>query len=320
MSLAPPHGGRHDWVQVAQRLRPAMSDSAVRSAAPLGALSTYRVGGRAGVLVEIGSKGDLEWFASCAADESWDVLVVGLGSNMLVSDSGFDGVAVRLGAAFADIRITGTVATAGGAAPLPVVARQCAAAGLGGFSWAVGVPGSIGGAVSMNAGGHGSDMRQVLRRTEIVDLAAGGTWHPVPEELALGYRSSALSNTHVVVEVELSLHESDRECEEALIREVVAWRRSNQPGGANTGSVFKNPPGDAAGRLVEAAGCKGLRHGSAVVSPQHANFIQADAGGSAEDVLSLMREVARRVESHSGVRLSPETRLVGFDKPFRSET
>lgn len=308
--------GHGDWVRVAETLRVDLHDSEVRTGAPLGALSTYRVGGRAAVLVELGSKSDLLRLAAVTAGESLEVLVVGLGSNLLVSDSGFDGLALRLGPAFGHATITGPGVLAGAAAALPVLARQCAVAGLGGFGWAVGVPGSVGGAVRMNAGGHGSDMRSVLRRVEIVDLLSGEVGHPELEELALGYRTSALQDHHVVVEVELTLWESERRREEQLIREIVAWRRANQPGGATTGSVFENPPGDAAGRLVEAAGCKGLRVGSAAVSSRHANFIQADAGGSAHDVLSLMTEVARRVESHSGVRLRPETRLVGFEDAF----
>lgn len=319
--MSPPGSSRdrHEWERVAESLRSHMPQSRVRCEAPLGALSTYRVGGRAAVLVEVGSAADLLRLASVTAAEPWEVLVVGLGSNLLVSDGGFDGLALRLGAAFGDVKLHAPVVMAGAATPLPVLARQCAAAGLGGFSWAVGVPGSIGGAVRMNAGGHGSDMSQVVRRADIVDLAAGQRWNAGLGELTLGYRSSSLRSHHVVVEVELVLRQSDRPKEEGLIREIVAWRRRNQPGGANTGSVFKNPSDDAAGRLVEAAGCKGLRLGSAVVSAQHANFIQADPDGSAEDVMALMREVARRVESHSGVRLCPETRLIGFDDPFRSE-
>ena len=309
-----------DWPAVAERLRARLRDSEVAGDAPLGALSTYRVGGRAAVFVDVRSRDDLEQFASLTSEARWEVLVVGLGSNLLVADRGFEGIAIRLGAAFGAVSMTGSVVTAGGAAPLPVVARQCAAAGLEGFSWAVGVPGSVGGAVRMNAGGHGSDMHQVLLRVEVADLAEGHTRTPPVDDLALGYRTSALENHHVVVEVDLRLDAGDRGREERLIREIIAWRRRNQPGGANTGSVFKNPPGDAAGRLVEAAGCKGLRVGSASVSTRHANFIQADAGGSSTDVISLMREVACRVEAHSGVRLDPETRLIGFDEPFRSET
>ena len=306
----------HDWSAAAGRLALELAESRVVAGAPLGTLSTYRVGGAAGLLVEVGSAGDLRRLAQAAAREGWRVLVVGLGSNLLVSDAGFDGVALRLGASFAAIRIDAPVVTAGGATPMPVVARQCAAAGLGGFGWAVGVPGSVGGAVRMNAGGHGSDMSEVLQSAEIVDLATGEEWRARAEDLALGYRRSALKQSHVVVEVQIVLRPSRPDREEEQIREVVAWRRRNQPGGANTGSVFMNPPGDSAGRLAEAAGCKGLRIGSARVSGMHANFIQVDAGGSADDVMSLMVEVARRVEAHSGVRLHPETRFVGFETPF----
>ena len=312
------HGSERDWEDVAERLRRLMDGARILTEAPLGALSTYRVGGPARVFVEVASRDDLLRFATATAGEGWDVLVVGLGSNLLVSDAGFDGVALRLGDAFATSSIDAPTVTAGGAVPLPVLARQCAVAGLGGFSWAVGVPGSIGGAVRMNAGGHGSDMRETLRRAVVVDLAAAQERSLTREDLDLGYRRSALLDYHVVVEVELLLRSSDSRREEQEIREVVRWRRRNQPGGANTGSVFINPPDDAAGRLVEAAGCKGLRLGTAAVSDRHANFIVADPGGSAADVRALMAEVARRVESDSGIRLCPETRIVGFDGPERS--
>ena len=309
---------RHDWARIAELLRARMPDSRIATGEPLGTLTTYRVGGLAALFVEVGSEQDLQSLAAVTASKNWEILVVGLGSNLLVGDSGFDGLALRLGTAFAFARIEAPVVIAGGATPLPMLARQCAGAGLGGFSWAVGVPGSIGGAIRMNAGGHGSDMRQVVRRVDIADLATGEKGRLAVEDLRLGYRCSLLASTQVVVEVELLLHPGDRRHEERLIREVVRWRRRHQPGGANTGSVFRNPPGDFAGRLAEAAGCKGLRIGSASVSEIHANFIQADPGGTAADVLSLMREVARRVEGHSGVRLQPETRLAGFDEPFRS--
>lgn len=299
-------------------LRARMPDSRIAVGAPLGALTTYRVGGHAALLVEVGSEQDLRSLAAVTAAKNWAILVLGLGSNLLVGDCGFNGLALRLGSAFAVARIEAPVVIAGGATPLPVLARQCAGAGLGGFSWAVGVPGTLGGAIRMNAGGHGSDMREVVRRVDIANLATGESERLGLEDLLLGYRSSALASTQVVVEVEMLLRAGDREHEERLIREVVRWRRRNQPGGANTGSVFMNPPGDFAGRLVEAAGCKGLRHRSASVSEIHANFIQADPGGTAADVLTLMREVARRVEEHSGIRLRPETHLVGFTEPFRS--
>jgi UDP-N-acetylmuramate dehydrogenase len=217
-----------------------------------------------------------------------------------------------LGDAFATVEIDGTSVRAGGAASLPVVARTTAAAGLRGFEWAVGVPGSIGGAVRMNAGGHGSDMAAVLRRIRAVDLGSGKDVVVSAAELDLGYRHSALATADIVVWAELELHHGDAAGAEEEIASIVRWRRANQPGGQNAGSVFTNPEGDSAGRLIDAAGMKGFRVGSAHVSEKHANFIQADDGGSADDVLALMQAVIDRVSAHEGVLLQPEVRLVGF--------
>lgn len=286
---------------------------------PLGPLTTYRLGGPAAVLVDADALADLQAVAAAVAASGLPTLVVGRGSNLLVADEGFAGIAVVMGAGLAEVAVEGTVVRAGGAASLPVVARRTAAAGLTGFEWAVGVPGSVGGAVRMNAGGHGSDMAASLRSIRVVDLAAGEDG-AVPATLPasgldLGFRSSAVRPTQVVVEAELALAAGDRAAAEAEIGEIVRWRRANQPGGANAGSVFVNPPGDSAGRLVDEAGAKGLRIGSAEVSPKHANFIQCDPGGRAADVHALMLEVARRVADRSGTWLRPETRLVGLDWP-----
>jgi UDP-N-acetylmuramate dehydrogenase len=288
----------------------------VHRQAPLGALTTYRVGGPAALAVQPRDEDELRAVADAVRASGVPVLVVGRGSNLLVSDAGFPGLAVMVGEAFAEIDIAGTVVRAGGGASLPVVARKSAAAGLTGFEWAVGVPGSVGGAVRMNAGGHGSDLAATLRRARIVDLTGGGpAWRAGPD-LAFGYRRSALRTTDVVVAAELGLESGDQEAAEALIGDIVRWRRANQPGGQNAGSVFTNPPGDSAGRLVDAAGLKGLRHGSAQVSPKHANFIQADEGGSAEDVRALMEAVRARVREATGVELQTEIRLIGFPDTY----
>jgi len=192
-----------------------------------------------------------------------------------------------------------------------MVARRTAAAGLSGFEWAVGVPGSIGGAVRMNAGGHGSDMAASLRSVRVLDLATGEAGDVPADALDLSYRRSSVLPSQVVVEAALGLRHGDVAASESQISEIVRWRREHQPGGANAGSVFTNPEGDSAGRLIDLAGCKGLRIGSAVVSEKHANFIQVDPGGSADDVLALMAEVQRRVMDRCGVELAVETRLVG---------
>jgi UDP-N-acetylmuramate dehydrogenase len=291
-------------------------DDLAQREVPLGPLTTYRVGGPAALFVEASSVDDLGRVAGAVAATGLPVLVVGKGSNLLVADAGFPGVAVVLGAAFVEIAIDGTRVEAGGAAPLPVAARRTVRAGLTGFEWAVGVPGSIGGAVRMNAGGHGSDMAASLIEARIVDLLRPGDDAVVPlAQLELGYRRSSVAPHQVVVAATLGLRPGDREAGEREIAEIVAWRRANQPGGQNAGSVFVNPLDDSAGRLIDAAGCKGLRLGSAEVSPKHANFFQADAGGSADDVRALMEVVRRRVRDHSGVDLRPETRLVGFHNP-----
>jgi len=309
-----PAGGDHA-VEVAA----AVLGDRARIEAPLGPLTTYRVGGPARLLVEADSQSDLVAVAAAVAASGLPTLVVGRGSNLLVSDDGFAGIAVVLGASYAEVTVAHDVVVAGGAASLPVVARRTAASGLTGFEWAVGVPGSVGGAVRMNAGGHGSDMAATLRSIHVVDLSAGEDG-AVPATLAaadleLGYRCSAVAQGQVVVEAEIALACGDRDEAEREIAGIVRWRRENQPGGANAGSVFTNPPGDSAGRLVEEAGGRGRRSGTASVSDKHANFIQADPGGRAGDVFDLMVEVAGLVEVGCGVVLRPETRLVGFDWP-----
>ncbi|MFV0315664.1 MAG: UDP-N-acetylmuramate dehydrogenase [Microthrixaceae bacterium] len=286
----------------------------LRGDEPVAPLCTYKVGGAARRFVEVADERELERIvhAVAAAGLGLKTVVIGRGSNLLVSDSGFDGLMLRLGESFTAIRIEGTTVECGAAASLPVVARRTAAAGLTGFEWAVGVPGSMGGAVSMNAGGHGSDMEEVVSRVRVHHPVSGKALWMSPELIDFGYRGTALPPNQVVSRVDLALSRGDRADSEELIAEIVRWRRENQPGGQNAGSVFTNPPGDSAGRLIDQAGCKGLRIGTAEVSTKHANFIQADRGGSADDVAALMAEVAKRVADTTGVRLLPETRMLGF--------
>jgi UDP-N-acetylmuramate dehydrogenase len=278
----------------------------------LGPLTTYKVGGAAALYVEAAADEDLTAVASAVQASGVPLLVVGKGSNLLVADVGFPGVAVALGSGYDWLTIEETTVHAGGATSLPVVARRSASAGLRGLEWAVGVPGSVGGAVRMNAGGHGSDMAAALVGCRVVDLIGGGSEVLDVERLAYGYRRSSIRATQVVVEAWLRAAAGDRRAAEAEVADIVRWRRQNQPGGHNAGSIFTNPPGETAGRLVEVAGCKGWRRGSAEVSAKHANFIQCDEQGSADDVLALIVDVAAQVERCTGVRLATEIRLVGF--------
>jgi UDP-N-acetylmuramate dehydrogenase len=295
---------------------------------PLGALTTYRVGGAADLFVRARTVDDVVTVAAAARASGLPVLPIGRGSNMLVADAGYRGIAVCMADLPDSIEIdpVGAVVTASAGTALPVLARKTAAAGLTGFEWAVGVPGSIGGAVRMNAGGHGSDIAASLIDVTVVDMAsvdpgrvddAATAVTVLPAaDLGLAFRHSELPGAAVVISARLQLAPGDRAESERLISEIVAWRRANQPGGQNAGSVFVNPvPGEvSAGALIDAAGLRGLRIGSAHVSDKHANFIQADEGGSADDVRELMRVVRRRVEASSGFALRSEIRLVGFDE------
>jgi len=286
---------------------------------PLGPLTTYRVGGRAALAVTPTSEEDLLAVAAAVGQSGIPVLVVGRGSNLLVADGGFDGLAVIVGEAFDQIETDGTLVKAGGGTSLPVLARRSAAAALTGLEWAVGVPGSVGGGVRMNAGGHGRDIAASLERARVVDLDGGGaTWRSAAD-LDLRYRHSNLRPTDVVVAAEFRAAPGDVAAAEEAIADIVRWRRANQPGGHNAGSVFTNPAGDSAGRLIDAVGLKGHRWGTAEVSPRHANFIQADEGGAADDVMALIVDVRARVLAATGVDLRTEVRAIGFPGTYPHE-
>ena len=309
----PPAAATAAVAAVEERLLRSPLAPAVRRRHPLGPRTTYRVGGPALLFVPVRNRAALDLVASCTAGSEVPVLVLGRGSNLLVADDGFKGLALALEGDLADFGVSGAAVRAGGGAPLPKLARRTVAEGLTGFEWAVGVPGSVGGAVRMNAGGHGSDMAAVLDEAEIVDLRRGAAFTAAAADLGLGYRTSNIAPHQVVAEARLRLAPGDPEAGLAALAEIVAWRRANQPGGQNSGSVFINPDGDSAGRLIDAAGARGLRMGTARVSPKHANFIQSDEGGTAADVAELMAEVRSRVAESCGVDLVPETCLVGFD-------
>jgi UDP-N-acetylmuramate dehydrogenase len=296
-----------------EKMAQALGSRAIRDA-PLGARTTYRVGGPAALLVEATDEGALAacHIAIATAGSEVPVVVIGKGSNMLVADRGFPGLAISLGGDFETVEIDATVVRAGGAVGMQSLARRTAESGLTGFEWAVGIPGSVGGAVRMNAGGHGSQMADVLRRARLFDLESGSAdWFEVAD-LRPGYRQSAVSGGQVVVRTELALGTCEPKAALEMVGEVVRWRVANQPGGLNGGSVFTNPPDDSAGRLIDATGLKGLRVRSAEVSRKHANFFQAERHGSADDVRSLIEQVRALVREAQGVDLVPELKMVGF--------
>jgi len=298
---------------------------------PLAQYTTYRVGGNAALHVHVESIDDLEAISAVLAQVDLPLLVIGRGSNMLIADTGFQGLAITFGSFLEYIDLperTGDaggadvehdvepIALFGGSVLLPVAARQSVHRGLTGFEWGVGVPGTIGGAVRMNAGGHGSDMASSLVSARIFHLLRGVEAHVDAVDLGLRFRGSAIADHHVVLSATLNLGwATDREATENQLSEIVKWRRENQPGGQNAGSVFVNPvPGEvSAGALIDQIGMRGFRIGTAHVSEKHANFIQAEEGGLASDVVQVMAEIRRRVKESTGYDLRSEIRLAGFD-------
>ncbi len=291
----------------------ALGGPRVSEHAPFGSRTTYRVGGTARVVVNITSLDDLLELGSAMTETGLALVCLGNGSNLLVEDGERDVLVVHCDRSFGALDYDGderVVVNAGAGLELPLMARRLAHEGVIGFEWAVGVPGTVGGAVAMNAGGHGDDIVGSIEAATVWRDGATTIW--TKDELQLGYRTSALGSRDVVLGAQFVLTRGDASEAEDRVREIVRWRREHQPGGANAGSVFRNPVDDHAARLIEAAGCKGLRLGSAVVSEKHANFIQADENGLAIDVYSLMNLVRTRVLEESGVELVSENRFVGF--------
>ena len=292
---------------------------------PIGPYTTYRVGGSASLFMRAMSVDDLHAASRALAKVRIPVLMLGRGSNMLISKSGFRGLAIALGPFAEQISLPSTsqdpILLVGAMASLPVVARQSVAAGLRGFEWAVGVPGSIGGAVRMNAGGHGSDMIASLLSVRLFHLDRGIEANVSAANLGLRFRGSDLNDHHIVVAATLRLSWGDKVEGESRLAEIVKWRRENQPGGQNAGSVFVNPVSGAAsaGALIDGLGLRGYRIGTAVVSEKHANFIQADEDGDADDVVELMTFIRQRVTESHGIDLRSEIRLVGFSSAVSDE-
>ena len=286
----------------------------VQGGAPLAPLTTLRVGGAARALVTVERDADLAAVGAVAVEHGLPWLVVGRGSNLLVGDDGWPGVAIVLGRGFRGVTFTpspvlpdGQRVRAGAAEPLPALAARVGDAGCSGFAWACAVPGTLGGAVRMNAGAHGSDMAAHLAEVDLVRLRTGvrETW--TIDAVGLSYRRSQLPDDGIVVSATLDLQPGEAEQVRAEMHEIRAWRRAHQPlNQPNCGSVFTNPPGDSAGRLIDAAGCKGLTIGGASVSERHANFIVTRRGATAADVLAVIEEVQRRVREHAGIALTTE--------------
>ena len=301
------------WEEISQIVNRKFRREATICDYEVGLLTTYRTIGRCSLFLKAESKKELEHALDICRQKDIQVAVIGNGSNLLISDNGFEGMIIKLGSEFEKVKIVEGHAYVGGAAKLPVVARSTSSKGLTGFEWAVGVPGTIGGAVKMNAGGHGSDMKASIESVDVLDTRTSLTKTLNLDDLLFGYRQSSISRNQLVTSAVLKLSEGNPEESSEVIREIVRWRLENQPGGQNAGSVFTNPKDKSAGRLIEDSGCKGMRIGSAEVSVKHANFIQADVGGKAQDIRDLMEIISESVYSKFGIRLMAETEMIGFE-------
>jgi UDP-N-acetylenolpyruvoylglucosamine reductase len=295
MSAAPPPGVERDF--------------------PLARMTTVRTGGPADWFARPSDEPRLVELLRWAAEEGLAVGLVGSGSNLLVADDGFRGLAIKLDGDLAGIDRDGDRILCGGGARLPSAAAKAAGWGLSGLEFGINIPGTAGGAVRMNANAYGGQLARVL---EWVDVStAGGTSRRAPEELGFSYRRSNLRAGEVVSRAGFRLRPGDPAEIRATLAAMRERRREAQPSGIKTfGSTFKNPEAEAAGgrsagQLLEAAGCRGLSHGGARFSEKHANFVENADGATTADVLELMAEGRRRVHERFGVELEPEVQVLG---------
>lgn len=281
---------------------------------PLGRYTHYRLGGPADVLVLPASINDVMAVQQLAAEQGVPVTVLGGGSNVLIADEGVRGVVVRIGRTLGSISFDGDTVEVECGAPFPRLGRLAVQQGLSGLEFASGVPGTVGGALYMNAGAHDQSTAAVVCEVTAVN-ATGEVVTLTQDDMDFSYRSSRLQKEPglIAVKTKMRLQAAPEKEVHDRMRMFMDKRRRTQPiGTKNAGSVFKNPPGDFAGRLVEAAGCKGMTVGDAIVSPMHANFIINRGEATADDVRRLIEKVQATVYERFGVVLEPEVRMLGF--------
>jgi UDP-N-acetylmuramate dehydrogenase len=300
-----------DLARASAILRAAAGDR-VRAQFPLAPLTTFRIGGPAALYLEPESEADLAAAGRAVTETAIPFVVLGKGSNVLVADSGFPGLVLRLGRSFRWSARDDDVLTAGASMPLPALAGVALRHRLSGLEFGVAIPATVGGAVRMNAGAHGHELSEVVERVHVFRLLGRRSSDVPAAEAGFSYRTSSLGDDAVVVGVRVRLSPGDPAAIRSDMDDARRWRRATQPlAEPNCGSIFTNPVGGHAARLIEAAGGKGRRVGGAWVSEKHANFIVAGPDARAADVHRLIGEVRSLVESSSGVLLEPEVHLVG---------
>jgi UDP-N-acetylmuramate dehydrogenase len=302
-------------VEGAERILRVALGQRLRVSFPMAPLTSFRLGGPAALYVDAQSDSDLAAASEAVRTTGIRWTVIGKGSNLLVSDDGFAGLVIRLGKGYRWTARDGDHLVAGGAMPLPALSGQALLHSLAGLEFGVAIPASLGGAVKMNAGAHDRSMSDALERVDLYSMPSGDRTILPAADAGFSYRRSDLPPGSIVVGATVRLSTGERAEIRREMDEARKWRRDTQPlAEPNCGSVFKNPEGDHAARLVEAAGAKGLSVGGATVSTKHANFIVAGPGATAQDVRRLIRLVQERVDARFGVTLEQEVQLVGdFD-------
>ncbi len=286
--------------------------------APLAGITWFRVGGPAEIMFRPADRTDLLAFLA-ARPADVPITVIGVGSNLLVRDGGVPGVVIRLGRDFAGVEAAGHRVKAGAAALDVNVALAARDAAIGGLEFLCGVPGTIGGALRMNAGAYGREMVDVTVAAEVAD-PAGGVHRLTPAELGFGYRRSSVPEDRIFLSVEVAGHPAESGAIAERMRAIQAEREATQPVRTRTGgSTFANPPGHKAWRLIDAAGCRGLRVGGAMVSEKHCNFFINCGAATAADLETLGEEVRRRVREQSGITLEWEIQRIGNPAPAEAQ-
>ncbi len=283
----------------------------VRASMPLAELTSFRIGGPADLFVNVEDEAELMHAKAAAYRASVPCFCLGAGTNLLVSDRGMRGLVVRLGDGFSKIKIDDAKVVAGAAAAFGTLVSEVVDRGLEGLEFGEGIPGTVGGGLVMNAGAFGGEIAKVVTLVHGV-TEAGEAIALSKDEVKFAYRRTELPPHFIITRVDFELARGDRERLSARVAELKAKRASRQPRGVpNAGSIFKNPPGNFAGKLLEGAGLKGTRLGGAAFSDQHANFIVNLGGAQAAEVLALIDMARVKVKEQSGVLLEPEVRLVG---------
>lgn len=295
-----------------KQLRDLVGAVQVKTSEPMSSHTTFRVGGPADYYVEPETVEALSGVVKLCQDAQMPYMILGNGSNLLVSDKGYRGVMITLGRSWSEIAIEGTHVRAGAGAMLSAVSRQALKNALTGLEFAAGIPGTIGGAVFMNAGAYGSDMSAVL--TEVTVLTPDGNVQKIPAcEMELGYRTSCVGkHGYVVLEAEMELEQGDAEAIRSRMDELTVQRKTKQPlEFPSAGSTFKRPEGYFAGKLIQDAGLRGYRVGGAQVSEKHCGFVVNCKDATAEDIMHLCRDVQEKVKEEFGVNLEMEVRTIG---------